>query len=717
MKTLLLLVCFISPFVFYSQTSISGKVTDQKGTPIENANVYLEGTYDGTSTNTEGVFNFTTQETGVKTLVISCISFETFRKKAEVKSLKKIQVKLKEDVNTLDAVEINAGSFRADNTSKATALTALDVVTTAGAMGDLLGAFQTLPGTTTNEDDGRLFVRGGNPNETKIFIDGMLVASPYPETEKNIPVRSRFSPFLFKGMNFSTGGYSAEYGQALSGVLAMKTIDKPDKEQTDISIMSVGVGIGNTQILDKNSLSLNASYINLKPYQYLFPDKNRWIKHPEVYGGELVYRYKLSKNKLLKMYGAYSNMELNFTKKDINYIKEQPFYLQNKNLYINSSYQSKLNDTWDMFGGLSFTKDNSNTGVQDKKINDYKQSVHLKIKFKKRFSNRFKSSFGSEYFIVNFKENYKNRYTNFNLGFNNNILGFFAEATVFLSKKLATKTGIRIENTSLLNETTLSPRFSVAYKLGANSQFSLAYGKFYQNPNKNYLKYKPKVTSESANHLIANYQYSKKNQFLRVEAYYKKYNNLIKYNSRFITSKTEIKNTGNGYAKGIDFLWRDSKNIKFLNYWVSYSFLDTKRDYKNYPTQATPNFVSKHNASFVGKYWFEKRNTSLSFTYNFASGRTYTNPNIKGFLNEKTKNYHSVNLSASYLITQQKILNISVNNLLGTKNIYGYNYKNKAELNGIYKRQAITSSTRTSFFVGFFWTISKDKKSNQLKNL
>lgn len=717
MKTLLLFVCFISPFVFYSQTSISGKVTDQKGTPIENANVYLEGTYDGTSTNTEGVFNFTTQETGVKTLVISCISFETFRKKAEVKSLKKIQAILKEDVNTLDAVEINAGSFRADNTLKATALTALDVVTTAGAMGDLLGAFQTLPGTTTNEDDGRLFVRGGNANETKIFIDGMLVASPYPETEKNIPVRSRFSPFLFKGMNFSTGGYSAEYGQALSGVLAMKTIDKPDKEQTDISIMSVGVGIGNTQILGKNSLSLNASYINLKPYQYLFPDKNKWIKHPEVYGGELVYRYKPSKNKLLKLYGAYSNMELNFTKKDINYIKEQPFYLQNKNLYINSSYQSKLNDAWDMFGGLSFTKDNSNIGVQNKKINDYKQSVHLKIKFKKRFSNRFKSSFGSEYFIVNFKENYKNRYANFNLGFNNNILGFFAEATVFLSKKLAAKTGIRIEKTSLLNETTLSPRFSVAYKLGANSQFSLAYGKFYQNPNKNYLKYKPKVTSESANHLIANYQYSKKNQFLRVEAYYKKYNNLIKYNSRFITSKTKIKNTGNGYAKGIDFLWRDSKNIKFLNYWVSYSFLDTKRDYKNYPTQATPNFVSKHNASFVGKYWFEKRNTSLSFTYNFASGRTYTNPNIKGFLNEKTKNYHSVNLSASYLITQQKILNISVNNLLGTKNIYGYNYKNKAKLNGIYKRQAITSSTGTSFFVGFFWTISSDKKSNQLKNL
>jgi hypothetical protein len=69
------------------------------------------------------------------------------------------------------------------------------------------------------------------------------------------------------------------------------------------------------------------------------------------------------------------------------------------------------------------------------------------------------------------------------------------------------------------------------------------------------------------------------------------------------------------------------------------------------------------------------------------------------------------------LISPQKILFFSVSNILGIKNVYGYNYKNTPNINGIFESKAITPTADRFFFVGFFWTISKDKKTNQLENL
>ena len=275
-----------------AQATISGKVTDQKGEPIFGANVYLKGTYDGASTDEKGNFFFNSSSEGIQTLVISFISFEEKSITKDVSEFKNIIVKIREDVNTLDTVIINAGTFEAGDNAKVTALKPLDVVTTASALGDFVGALQTLPGTSTVGEDGRLFVRGGEAEETQIFIDGIRVFTPYSPAARNIPSRGRFSPFLFKGITFSTGGYSAEYGQALSSVLLLNTTDEPVEEKTDLSFMTVGLGIGNTQIWNKSSLSVNASYINLAPYQEAFPDRNTWKKPAQAASGEMVYRYK-----------------------------------------------------------------------------------------------------------------------------------------------------------------------------------------------------------------------------------------------------------------------------------------------------------------------------------------------------------------------------------------------------------------------------------------
>ncbi len=718
MKQILILVFIIYQFSITAQTTISGQITDTNKTPIIGANIYLNGTYDGCTTDENGNFLFTTTSTGMQTLIVSFISFETYKKTANVSSLKNLKIVLKDDINTLDTVVINAGTFEAGNNAKITALKPLDVVTTASALGDFVGALQTLPGTTTVAEDGRLFVRGGEAEETQIFIDGNRVFTPFIPTTNNAPTRGRFSPFLFKGITFSTGGYSAEYGQALSGVLLLNTVDIPDQEKTDISFMSVGLGVGNTQKWKNNSFSINTSYINLAPYLNAFPDRNNWNKPYETLNGEMVFRHSFKDQSLLKVYGAYSFNNFKVLQENINFKNGLQFNTDNRNLYINSSYKNSFGNNWSYETGISYTNDANKTTVNSNAINNNTNAAHFKLKLKKYFSCRWKLNFGSEYFLTDFKENFASEKSNYlKTCFYNTTIASFIETDIFFSKNLATKIGLRTENNNFLNEFTLSPRAAIAYKINKTKQLSLAYGQFYQNPKNDFLKFTKTLKSEKASHFIANYQSIKKNTIFKIEAYFKDYTNLIKFNNQQATFNSDFNNNGYGFAKGIDVFWRQNQTLKNTDYWFSYSFLDTQRNHRNFPVKATPSFAAKHNLSIVGKRWLSSLKSQVGLSYTFTSGRNYTNPNTSKFLNNKTKNFNSLSLNWSYLINQQKIVYFSVNNVLGRKNILGYRYKNTADTNGVFNRQAIVPNADSFFFVGFFWTISDDKKSNQLNNL
>ena len=717
MRHFLTIVFLFNLTILFGQITISGIVTDQNGTPIISANVYLEGTYDGSTTNDDGQFSFTTTESGTKTLIISYVSFETYQLTVDVANMANLKIKMREDVNTLDAVVLSAGSFSAGDNSKISVLKPLDVVTTASALGDFVGALQTLPGTTTVSEDGRLFVRGGEAEETQIFIDGIRVFTPYSPTTNNIPTRGRYSPFLFDGITFSTGGYSAEYGQALSSVLLLKTIDEPDQEKTDIGLMSVGGTLGNTQKWSKSSLSVNASYINLAPYIALFPDKNDWKKPFEGGSGEAVFRRKFD-NGLLKLYSAFDMTNFELTQDDINFEDGVSFKLNNNNLYFNGSYLGVLSDSWTLFTGMSYTRANNKIRILDSNIKNDENSFHFKVRFKKRFNSRFKWHFGAEYFVTDFNEDFSSEFVdNASYGFNNNISAIYSEADIFFSKRTALKAGVRAEYSELLHDFYVSPRISFAYKTSDNGQLSLAYGDFYQQPINDVLKFDQSVEKQMTNHYILNYQLNKDGQIFRAETYYKKYDNLIKYDTEFIDFDSEFSNSGDGYATGFDLFWRDNRSIKNVDYWVSYSFLDTQRDFRNFEQSAQPNFANKHNLSVVGKFWVDKWQSQIGFSYGYASGRSYTNPNKDGFLNQRTKDFNSLSLNWAYLISQQKILYFSVNNVLGFKNINGYQYANTPDMNGQFARRSLRPAADQFFFVGFFWTISEDNKSNQLDNL
>jgi outer membrane cobalamin receptor len=257
----------------------------------------------------------------------------------------------------------------------------------------------------------------------------------------------------------------------------------------------------------------------------------------------------------------------------------------------------------------------------------------------------------------------------------------------------------------------------LAYKSGERGQFSLAYGDFYQNPVTEYLKFQPNLETEKTSHYIFNYQYLDNGKTFRAEAYYKDYAGLVKFNTVMPQFNSEYTNSGDGYAAGLDIFWRDNKSIKNLDYWISYSYLDTQRNYRNFRESATPNFAPKNSASIVGKYFISDLRSQVGLSYNYGSGRPYDNPNTDAFLAERTKSFNNLSLNWAYLISLQKILYLSVNNALGFNNVNGYQYTEAPNMNGTFDRRAILPTADAFFFVGFFWTISQDKKSNQLNNL
>ncbi len=700
-----------------AQTTITGTVTDNKGIPITGANIYLDGTYDGSSSDENGSFSFTSSEKGTQTLIVSFLSFETLQLSKEITEMKNLNIVLKEDVNSLGSVLLNAGTFSAGDNSKASVLTPLDIVTTAGSAGDYIAALQTLPGTSNVSEDGRLFVRGGDASETNVYIDGLQVFQPFTATTNNIPTRGRFSSFLFKGTNFSTGGYSAEYGDALSSVLLLNTIDEPDQEKTELQFINVGLGAGNTQKWKNNSLSVNAFYVNLKPYQGIIEQRVDWIKPYESLAGEAVFRHKFN-NGLLKIYGGLNYADFELIQEDINVDEGINFGLTNRNLYVNASYKGSLGNDWNITTGASFANDYNDVKIVNTDVDDDENSFHFKVKLRKRFSNRFKLNIGAEQFIVNFTEKAEDPgFDTFRSSYDNNSTAVFTEANIFFSKKLALQVGARGVHNTLVEYTKVSPRASFAYKTSSKSQISLAYGDFYQAPQQEVLNYNSVLEPEKSSHYIVNYLYQNNGRTFRAEGYYKQYNDLIKFDTEIPRFDSSFSNNGDGYATGIDLFWRDNKSIKNLDYWVSYSYLDTKRDYRNYPNRATPNFAATHNLSLVTKYWVSDWKSLLSTTYNFGSGRPYNDPNESVFQNQKTRTFNSLNFSWAYLISPQKILYFSVSNVLDFDNVFNYQYSNTPDVNGEFSRRAIRPTADQFFILGFFWTISEDKTDNQLDNL
>ena len=691
---ILTLILWLNTNVF-AQVRISGRVTDHKKLPLSGANIFIQNTYEGTTADSLGLFNFKTALKGNQQLSVTFIGYKSYLRKVDLDSAKTIHlnIALQESDDQIDEVVINAGAFEASDEKKAMILRVFDIATTPSAQGDIFGALGTLPGVEKVGEDGRVFVRGGESYETKTFMDGMLVSSPYMSKMPDLPTRGRFSPLLFSGTLFSTGAYSAEYGQALSSIVDMKTNSVETEDKSSISIMTVGVMASTTKCWKRSSLSLNGDYLTTGLSNVINKQQVDWIKNPILVDCTVMFRQKVSKTGLYKVFGTFNHSTSGMIYPNTQLGVKQNILLNSSTIYINNTYNSMLGESWMIKSGLAVNYDHQNINLDNNKILTNQTMVQAKFGFSHSLNEQTELKFGSD--LVHFEYEQRIRMDgNYSLPFTNNQLSGFAEIEYKLTKKFATRLGARLENSSLLQETSLVPRLSAAYKTGKHSQVSLAGGEFNQNPENDYLKFAPELKPEKAQHAVMTWQYQTELKTFRVEGYLKKYTDLVKFTQPLATNPLDYSNTGNGHAEGIDLFWRDKETLPLTDYWVSYSWINASRNYKDFPTAAIPTFVSEHNLSVVYKRFLEPLRTYASITYSFASSRPYHDPNLAGFMNAKTQSYNDISLSLTYLMEvfgNQSVLHLMVNNLAGFNNVYGYNFSNTPNPLGKYESMPIKS--------------------------
>ncbi len=131
-----------------AQVKVSGTVFKNPEQPVPGVNLFLQGTYDGATSDSLGRFSFTTGSSGAQTLIASYIGLETQAVSLQIeKENITLNILMKEEINELNEVTINAGAFEASDTKKSVILKPLDIALTAGTNGDIYGAFGTLPGS------------------------------------------------------------------------------------------------------------------------------------------------------------------------------------------------------------------------------------------------------------------------------------------------------------------------------------------------------------------------------------------------------------------------------------------------------------------------------------------------------------------------------------------------------------------------------------------
>jgi len=661
-----------------SQTTVTGTVTDGREA-LAGANVFIIGTIDGCLTDSLGRFSFQTNKTCQMTLRVSYIGYDDYTLSTDQTT--DLLIVMHERATTIDEVVVTASTYSFGKSDNFKTMDALDVVMAGNSCGDIVAALQTLPGTQMVGENGKLYVRGGESDECQTFVNGMHVLVPYSTNTENNTVRGRFSPFLFKGINFSLGGYGGEYGQALSSVLPMETTDVATGDKLGVSASLVDWNIGGTKAFTNSSLSFNADFISMGLYNKLSPDRYDWTRPYRKLSGEAQYKTELSSATVLKTYVGYDLTSVG------QHVDERHLSLNEHNIYANATLKTNIGRGYSLFTGIASSvvlDDIDDALTLGDHYHNLRNEVHMKAELRKVFSSVLKMSAGMEDYLRHSTK----RYGTDHYCLDYHLPSAHIDAQVRVMPRLFLNVAARVERDWLL-----MPRTTLSYVPNKRFQLSAMLGQYSQTPEDDYIaKSGKRLTQSTADHAILSLQYSTGKTLLRVEPYYKKYHHLPLFNNDTPPYRGgDGGGTFDGYgtSRGFDIFVENHSLVKNLTTTMSYSFNDSERLYLDYTVPQTPDYVSRHNLRLTLKYAIGRTIVGLAESY--ASGRK--------FPVGTTPCYNSVDANLTWLVSPKIIVYTSLNNILGRTNIFRYNADGTP----------VTANRDRFFYIGIFVSLKNNK--------
>jgi len=255
--TIIILSLFITWSNIYAQTgSIRGRVVDKEtNTEVIGANVIIKGTYKGAATDFDGNFYITGLTAGDYDIEVSVIGYKIqlyTGVKVTKNSVVNLDIQLEPTVLAFGQEVVVIGKkplFQPDLTSSLQRLNSDDIENKiADNIDDLL---EQQAGIVKVDDE--IHIRGGRADENLYIID--RVATKDPLTGRSYGVF--LSVDAIDEIEVITGGFNAEYGQAMSGIIEVKTKEGGQEYHGSISIKSDHIGMEKIENFNKDAIEIS----------------------------------------------------------------------------------------------------------------------------------------------------------------------------------------------------------------------------------------------------------------------------------------------------------------------------------------------------------------------------------------------------------------------------------------------------------------------------
>ena len=272
----LLLFCNITISFLLAQPvhQVKGTVIDKSSRqPLEFINVMIVGLNKGGVTNAEGKFSIGQVPPGIYRLQASAIGYKTVTTPEYILSTRDlhIQIEMEENQTELEGVTVTASPFRRDIESPVSLriIGLQEIEKSPGANRDISRIVQSYPGVAFSPIGYRndLIVRGGSPSENRFYLDGVEIPNINHFSTQGAsggPV-GILNADLIREVNFYTGAFPTDKGNALSSVLDFKLRDG-DMERNSLKAT---LGASEVSLASNGHLGKKTSYLVSVRQSYL----------------------------------------------------------------------------------------------------------------------------------------------------------------------------------------------------------------------------------------------------------------------------------------------------------------------------------------------------------------------------------------------------------------------------------------------------------------
>ncbi|WP_299243684.1 TonB-dependent receptor [uncultured Aquimarina sp.] len=672
---LILSLLFINQIRAQVYGELSGNVIDQTGQPVLGASILIEGTEKGAQTDFDGNYRIENIVPGSYNLTASYIGFQTqtkFNIIVKSKGTPAYNFVLKEAAESLDEVvisNVNRISRPKETPLSIQTLSAVEIATYPGSNNDVVQVAQTLPGVSPSIGGFRndLIIRGGAPNETVYYLDGMEV----PNINHFSTQGSSGGPVGLINVSFidnvtlSTSAFGAQYDNPLSGVLQFSQRKGNNKDFSGnfrISASEAALTLEGPLFKGKNNeeskttflVSARRSYL-----QFLFEVIGLPFR-PNYWDYQYKINHKINEYNDISLIGLGSIDDFSvespedFDAEQQAQLEQAPFIDQRTNA-IGVSWKNRFKDG---SGFMETTLSNNTlinkfTRYEDAEnetgvifSNDATESeTKLRYQLTKFFGDwKLTTGFNAQY------SDYSNETINLtdNNIFNTEIdffkYGLFANMTKsFFNDKLDLSFGFRMDDDSFTEEdnllSTFSPRFSFSYQFKENWRLNGSLGRYYKIPPYTILGFRNNdntlinqdVEYTVSDHYVLGLQHDfSPSSSISLEGFYKRYDDypvsvldgvsLANKGADFeILGSEDVATVGRGRSYGAELQFQQKLSNNFYGIfaytWFHSEFTGFDRD-----VYLPSVWDSRHLVSFTGGYKL-KRNWEISARYRFA-GKT-----------------------------------------------------------------------------------------------